>query len=65
MIKSASEIRACEERISSAESLLSKLNQEMEASTSDFEKLNELFVQKQEIEDELEMLYNKWGELTC
>lgn len=65
VIKSASEIRACEERISSAESLLSKLNQEMEASTSDFEKLNELFVQKQEIEDELEMLYNKWGELTC
>jgi hypothetical protein len=37
----------------------------MEASASDFEKLNELFVQKQEVEDELEMLYNKWGELTC
>ena len=44
---------------------LSKLNEEMEVSASDFEKLNELFAQKQELEDELELLYDMWGELTC
>ena len=63
--KKAGEIRACEERIIEAELQLSKLNEEMEVSASDFEKLNELFAQKQELEDELELLYDMWGELTC
>lgn len=48
-----------------AELRLSRLNEEMETSASDFEKLNELFAQKKEIEDELDQLYSKWGELTC
>ncbi len=63
--KKESEIKACEERISEAELQLSKLNEEMEVSASDFNKLNELFAQKQEIEDELQLLYDMWGELTC
>lgn len=63
--KIAREIRACEERIIDAEMRLNRLKEEMEARASDFEKLNELFARKQEIEDELELLYNKWGELTC
>jgi ATPase subunit of ABC transporter with duplicated ATPase domains len=64
-IRKASEIKVCEEKIGLAELRLSRLNEEMETSASDFEKLNELFAQKKEIEDELDQLYSKWGELTC
>jgi ATP-binding cassette subfamily F protein 3 len=63
--KRSGEIEACEEKITSAEMRLNKIKEEMEASASDYERLNELFAKKQETEDELDVLYNKWDELTC
>lgn len=63
--KKERDIKACEEEINSAEIRLGELSDAMEASASDFEKLNLLFTEKLEIEDELEILYNTWEELNC
>lgn len=57
------EIKACEEKINLTEIQLRELSQEMEASASDFERLEGLFCEKEEVEKELEQLYSLWEEL--
>ncbi|MBO6010341.1 MAG: ABC-F family ATP-binding cassette domain-containing protein, partial [Oscillospiraceae bacterium] len=53
-----------EKRISIAEEKLAQLDTDIEANSTDYEKLQELFAAKAEAEAGLEALYEEWSELS-
>ena len=64
--KAANDLRKCEEKIASAEEQIASLEEKMAMpeNYSDAEKFGELARQKEQIEEELAMLYEQWEELS-
>jgi len=56
-------IAALEKKISAAEADIKRIDGEIEVYSADYEKLNELFVEKSAAEAALEALYEEWAEL--
>lgn len=64
--KAANDLRKCEEKIASAEEQISSLDEKMAMpeNYSDPEKFGELARQKEQLEEELALLYEQWEELS-
>ena len=64
--KAANDLRKCEEKIASAEEQISSLDEKMAMpeNYSDPEKFGELARQKEQLEEELALLYEQWEQLS-
>ena len=64
--KAANDLRKCEEKIASAEEQIASLEEKMAMpeNYSDPEKFGELARQKEQLEEELALLYEQWEELS-
>ena len=59
------QVRAAERAVEKAEVRLDELSQEMEQAACDYLKLQELYQQGEELEDELARLYTQWEQLAA
>ena len=59
------QVRAAERAVEKAEVRLDELSQEMEQAACDYLKLQELYQQREELEDELARLYTQWEQLAA
>ncbi|HJH62198.1 MAG TPA: ABC-F family ATP-binding cassette domain-containing protein [Firmicutes bacterium] len=59
------QVRAAERAVEKAEVRLDELSQEMEQAACDYLKLQELYQQREEMEDELARLYTQWEQLAA
>ncbi len=57
------ELAAAERAVAKAEEEMDLLTQDIEANSSDYLKLQELYAQREELEDKIRILYVKWEEL--
>ena len=59
------QVRAAERAVEKAEVRLDELAQEMEAASSDYLKLQDLYAEREQLEDELAHLYTEWEKLAA
>ena len=59
------QVRAAERAVEKAEIRLDEISGEMEAASSDYLKLQELYTEREKLEDELAHLYAKWERLAA
>ena len=59
------QVRAAERAVEKAEVRLDELAQEMEAAASDYLKLQDLYAEREKLEDELAHLYTQWEKLAA
>ena len=59
------QVRAAERAVEKAEVRLDELAQEMEAASSDYLKLQDLYAEREKLEDELAHLYTEWEKLAA
>ena len=59
------QVRAAERAVEKAEIRLDELSGEMEAAASDYLKLQDLYAEREKLEDELAHLYTVWEELAA
>ena len=59
------EVAAAERAVAKAEERMYDLTQEIEASSSDYLKLTELYEQREALEEEIAALYTKWETLAA
>jgi ATPase subunit of ABC transporter with duplicated ATPase domains len=59
------QVRAAERAVEKAEIRLDELSSEMEAASADYLKLQELYAQREQLEDELAHLYTQWETLAA
>ena len=59
------QVRAAERAVEKAEIRLDEISGEMEAAASDYLKLQDLYAEREKLEDELAHLYSEWERLAA